>query len=173
MHDFPGCMLLAIPCRPESRGWLRVVSPDPAIPPAIQPNYLATKQDQDTLVAGLRIGRKVFQAPFMRAVVTEEKSPGERCNTDEALLDYCRRTGGTTFHATSTCIMGTHPTAVVDSELRVRGLAGLRVVDASVMPAVVSGNTNATVIMIAEKAADGIIHNGTTQVWRIEFLPLH
>jgi choline dehydrogenase len=159
MHDFPGCMLLAIPCRPESRGWLRAVSPDPAVPPAIQPNYLATKRDQDTLVAGLRIGRKVFQTPAMRAVVTEEKSPGEVCNTDEALLDYCRSTGGTTFHATSTCMMGTHPTAVVDNALRVRGIDGLRVVDASIMPAVVSGNTNATVIMIAEKAADAIIRN--------------
>jgi choline dehydrogenase len=157
MHDFPGCMLLAIPCRPESRGWLRAVSPDPAVPPAIQPNYLATKQDQDTIVAGLRIGRKVFQTPAMQAVVAEEKNPGALCDTDEALLDYARSTGGTTFHAVSTCMMGTNPTAVVDSELRVHGLTGLRVVDASIMPVVVSGNTNATVIMIAEKAADAIL----------------
>jgi choline dehydrogenase len=157
MHDFPGCQLSCIPCRPESRGWLRIRSPYPTIPPAIQPNYLATQADRDTLVAGLRIARKVFASPAMAAVVTGEFLPGPETETDEEWLDHVAKTAGTTFHPTSTCMMGSGEGAVVDSELRVRGVAGLRVVDASIMPAVVSGNTNAATIMIAEKGADMIL----------------
>jgi choline dehydrogenase len=157
MHDFPGCQATCIPCRPESRGWLRIRSPDPAVPPTIQPNYLATQADKDTLVAGLRIARKVFRSPAMAAVVASEFLPGPSTETDAQWLEHIAGTAGTTFHPTSTCMMGTDPrVAVVDSELRVHGVERLRVVDASVMPAVVSGNTNATVIMIAEKAADMI-----------------
>ncbi|HUC09038.1 MAG TPA: choline dehydrogenase [Stellaceae bacterium] len=157
MHDFPGCQLSCIPCRPESRGWIRIRSPYPAIPPAIQPNYLSTQTDKDTLIAGLRIARKVFQSPAMADLAASEFLPGLATETDEEWLDHIRQTAGTTYHPTSTCMMGTDERAVVDPELRVRGLDGLRVVDASVMPAVVSGNTNATVIMIAEKAADMIL----------------
>jgi len=156
MHDFPGCQLTCIPCRPESRGWLRIRSPYPAIPPAIQPNYLSTQTDKDTLVAGLGIARKVFASPAMAAVVAGEYLPGPATQTDAEWLEHVARTAGTTFHPTSTCMMGSGEGAVVDSELRVHGIDGLRVVDASIMPAVVSGNTNATVIMIAEKAADMI-----------------
>jgi choline dehydrogenase len=156
MHDFPGCQLTCIPCRPESRGWLRIRSPYPTLPPAIQPNYLGTQADKDTLIAGLRIGRKVFESPALAALVTGEFLPGPATETDVQWLDHIARTAGTTFHPTSTCMMGNGASAVVDSQLRVRGIAGLRVVDASIMPAVVSGNTNATVIMIAEKAADMI-----------------
>jgi choline dehydrogenase len=157
MHDFPGCQLTCIPCRPESRGWLRIRSPYPTIPPRIQPNYLATQSDKETLVAGLRIARKVFVSPAMAARVTGEFLPGPATETDAQWLDHIARTAGTTFHPTSTCMMGNGEGAVVDSELRVHGIVGLRVVDASIMPAVVSGNTNATVIMIAEKAADMIL----------------
>jgi choline dehydrogenase len=157
MHDFPGCQLTCIPCRPESRGWLRIRSPDPAAPPAIQPNYLSTQADKDTLIAGLRIARKVFQSPAMAALVTGEFLPGPATESDAAWLDHIRKTAGTTFHPTSTCMMGTHQRAVVDSALRVYGVEGLRVVDASIMPAVVSGNTNAATIMIAEKGADMIL----------------
>jgi choline dehydrogenase len=156
MHDFPGCQATCIPCRPESRGWLKIRSPDPAEPPAIQPNYLATAADRPTLVAGLCLLRRVFQTQAMQRVASEEVLPGATTESDEEWLDHIRRTASTTFHPTSTCMMGAQERAVVDAELRVRGLDGLRVVDASIMPAVVSGNTNATVIMIAEKAADMI-----------------
>jgi choline dehydrogenase len=157
MHDFPGCQATCIPCRPESRGWLRIRSPFPAMPPAIQPNYLSTKADKDVLIAGLRIARKVFQSPAMAASVTGEVMPGPATESDEEWLDYIRNNAGTTFHPTSTCMMGSHEGAVVDSELRVHGIEGLRVIDASIMPTVVSGNTNAATIMIAEKGAEMIL----------------
>jgi len=158
MHRFPGCTMVAIPCRPESRGWLRIQSPDPTRPPAMQPNYLSTQQDRDTIVAGLRVTRRIFDTASMRRFCKEEIYPGPVAQTDEDLLNHVRATAGTTFHQTSTCMMGPGPKAVVDIDLRVKGLQGLRVIDASVMPTVVSGNTNATVIMIAEKGADMILH---------------
>jgi len=157
MHDFPGCTIVAIPCRPESRGWLRIRSPDPDMPPAIQPNYLATRADRDTVVAGVHLSRRIFQSQAMRRLVTEEFMPGAAAETDEDLLEHVRNTAGTTFHPTSTCMMGQHRTAVVDTDLKVYGMTGLRVIDGSVMPTVVSGNTNATCIMIAEKGADMIL----------------
>jgi choline dehydrogenase len=154
MHPFPACSLVCIPCRPESRGWLRIKSPDPTVFPAMQPNYLFTQNDKDTMVAGLRVARGIFQTPTMRQITTEEFWPGAGKDSDEDWLDHVKNTGSTTFHQTSTCMMGSHPMSVVDSELRVHGMQGLRVVDASVMPTVISGNTNAATIMIAEKAAD-------------------
>ena len=154
MHNFPGCTLVAIPCRPESRGWLRITSPDPTKPPAMQPNYLSTQNDRDTIVAGLKVTRRIFATPAMQRYVTEEIFPGPQATTDEDLLNHVRATSGTTFHQTSTCMMGPGPMAVVDTTLKVKGLDALRVIDASVMPTVVSGNTNATAIMIAEKGAD-------------------
>lgn len=157
MHEFPGCTVVTIPCRPESRGWLRIRSPDPAVPPAIQPNYLATQADRDTMLAGLRIGRRVMQSAAMQDSVCGEFMPGAEIDSDEGLLDFVRTTAGTTFHPTSSCMMGRHATAVVDERLLVHGMERLRVVDASIMPAVVSGNTNAATIMIAEKAADMIL----------------
>jgi choline dehydrogenase len=102
----------------------------------------------------LKISRRVFQTPTMQRYVVEEFWPGMQVDTDEGLLEHAKRTGSTTFHQTSTCMMGAHDRAVVDTELRVHGLEGLRVVDASVMPAVISGNTNAATIMIAERASD-------------------
>ena len=157
MHDFPGCGMTAIPCRPESRGWLRIKSADPAEAPAMQPNYLSTQADRDTMVAGLKVIRKVFAAEAMKPFVSEEFLPGPGARTDEDLLEHVRATSGTTFHQTSTCMMGPGPKAVVDTSLRVKGLDALRVIDASIMPTVVSGNTNATAIMIAEKGADMIL----------------
>ena len=154
MHPFPGCSLVAIPCRPESRGWLRIKSPDPAVPPAMQPNYLGTRGDQETMVAALKISRRIFQTPTMRRYVVEEFWPGAQVDGDAGLLDHAEKTGSTTFHQTSTCMMGAHELSVVDTELRVHGIEGLRVIDASVMPTVISGNTNAATIMIAEKASD-------------------
>ena len=160
MHKFPGCTLVAIPCRPESRGWLRITSPDPTAPPAMQPNYLSTQNDRDTMVAGLKVTRRIFATPAMRKFVTEEIFPGPQAATDEDLLNHVRATSGTTFHQTSTCMMGPGPMAVVDTTLKVKGLEALRVIDASVMPTVVSGNTNAAAIMIAEKGADMIAAGG-------------
>ena len=154
MHPFPACQLTCIPCRPESRGWLCIKSPDPTVLPAMQPNYLATQNDRDTLVAGLRVARAVFQTPTMQRITTEEFWPGPTTQSDEDWLEHVKNTGYTTFHQTSTCMMGSGPMSVVDNELRVHGMEGLRVVDASVMPTVISGNTNAATIMIAEKASD-------------------
>jgi len=157
MHDFPACQATCIPCRPESRGWLRIRSPDPAAPPAIQPHYLSTQADKDTLIAGLRIARGIFQTAAMQKSVSEEFLPGPAAQSDEDFLDHIRQTAGTTYHPTSTCMMGQHANAVVDTALRVHGVEGLRVIDASIMPTVVSGNTNAATIMIAEKGADMIL----------------
>src|SRR5262249_20710510 len=117
-------------------------------------NYLATRGDQETMIAALKISRRVFQTPTMRRYIVEEFWPGVQVNTDEGLLEHAKRTGSTTFHQTSTCMMGSHDKSVVDTELRVHGMDALRVIDASVMPAVISGNTNAATIMIAEKASD-------------------
>jgi choline dehydrogenase len=157
MHEFPACQATCIPCRPESRGWLRIRSSDPAAPPAIQPNYLATQADKDTLIAGLRIARSVMRTRAMQEYVGEEFLPGSATESDDQWLAHIANTAGTTYHPTSTCMMGPHEKAVVDTELRVHGIAGLRVIDASIMPAVVSGNTNAATIMIAEKGADMIL----------------
>ncbi|MBV8778651.1 MAG: GMC family oxidoreductase N-terminal domain-containing protein, partial [Alphaproteobacteria bacterium] len=154
MHPFPGCQMTCIPCRPESRGWLRIKSPDPTVFPAMQPNYLGTQNDRDTLVAGMRAARAVFQTPTMKRICSEEFWPGPECQSDEDWLQHAAKTGYTTFHQTSTCMMGSGPMAVVDNQLRLHGIEGLRVVDASVMPTVISGNTNAATIMIAEKASD-------------------
>ena len=122
----------------------------------MQPNYLSTKGDRDTIVAGLKVIRRMFATEAMRHWVTEEYLPGPGAATDDDLLEHVRRTSGTTFHQTSTCMMGPGPMAVVDTDLRVKGTRGLRVIDASIMPNLVSGNTNAPTIMIAEKGADMI-----------------
>jgi choline dehydrogenase len=104
----------------------------------------------------MRVARSIFETPTMRRIITEEFWPGPATQSDEDWLDHAAKTGYTTFHQTSTCMMGEGPMSVVDAQLRVHGIEGLRVVDASVMPTVISGNTNAATIMIAEKAADMI-----------------
>jgi choline dehydrogenase len=152
MHDFPAYQATCIPCRPESRGWLRIRSADPAAPPTIQPNYLATQADKDTLIAGLRIARGVFQTRAMQEMRRRGVFAGARDRERQRVAGSHRQ-----HHPTSTCMMGTHERAVVDSALRVHGIEGLRVIDASIMPAVVSGITDAATIMIAEKGADMIL----------------
>jgi choline dehydrogenase len=144
------CVLL----RPESRGYVKIKSADPREAPAIHPNYLATPKDRETIVAGVAAMRRIFQAPAMARYIAEEIEPGKQCDNDDELLDFIRRRGSTTYHPVGTCRMGQDPKAVVDERLRVRGFTGLRVIDASIMPAVVSGNTNAATIMIGEKLAD-------------------
>src|SRR5262249_23079091 len=121
---------------------------------AVYPNYLATETDQRTIVAGLKLIRRILATPQMQALIEAEFQPGPTVESDDQLLDYARRRGGTVYHPTSTCKMGNDALAVVDAELRVQGIAGLRVADASIMPTVVSGNTNAATIMIGERAAD-------------------
>jgi choline dehydrogenase len=159
LHPFSGFTASVCQLRPESRGSLRIRSADPAVPPEIRINYLASEVDRTTNVEGLKILRKILGAPALAPYVVEEVDPGSKVASDEALLAYCRVRGSTIYHPTSTCRMGNDPLAVVDQRLRVRGIDGLRVVDASVMPDLVSGNTNAPVIMIAEKASDMILQD--------------
>jgi choline dehydrogenase len=154
LHRFSGFTSIAYQLRPESRGEIKLKSPDPFDAPAVYPNYLATETDQRTIVAGLKLIRRILASSQMQALIEAEFQPGPAVGSDEELLDYARRRGGTVYHPTSTCKMGNDPLAVVDAELRVHGVDGLRVADASIMPTVVSGNTNAATIMIGEKIAD-------------------
>jgi len=140
--------------RPQSRGYVLARSNRAEDQPAINPRYLSDDRDQRTVVAGLRFVRRLFAAPALAQYVVNETAPGANLQRDDELLDYARRTGGTVFHASCSCRMGADPMAVVDDNLRVHGLQGLRVIDTSVMPAVTTSNTNAPTIMIAEKAAD-------------------
>jgi choline dehydrogenase len=159
LHSFSGFSASVCQLRPESRGSLRIRSADPTASPEIRINYLSTEVDRTANVEGLKILRKILQAPALKPYVVEEVEPGAKVVSEEALLNYCRARGSTIYHPTSTCRMGNDPLAVVDQRLRLRGIEGLRVVDASVMPDLVSGNTNAVVIMIAEKASDMILED--------------
>jgi choline dehydrogenase len=157
LHRFPGFMASVCQLRPESRGFVRIKSSDPTVPPAIQPRYLSSRNDCDTIVAGLKKLRTVMNEPVMRRYIAEERMPGESCASDADLLAYARATGTTVYHPTSTCRMGADAGAVVDERLRVHGFERLRVIDASIMPTVVSGNTNAAAVMIGEKGADLVL----------------
>jgi choline dehydrogenase len=153
LEETPGLSAGAWQMRPLSRGYVEAKSNRPGDAPAINPRYLSEEPDRRAIIGGLRLARRMFAAPALKQFVREETLPGPQIQTDDELLDYARRYGGTCYHASCTCLMGAHPTSVVDSELRVHGLDGLRVIDASVMPAVTSTNTNAPTIMIAEKGA--------------------
>jgi choline dehydrogenase len=152
----PGMTLTAYQCSPESRGSIHAKSPDPLAAPAIRPNFLSEEQDRRTIVEAMKIGRRIVNNPVLDRYRAFEMNPGDAVQTDDEWLDFARMNGQTTYHVTGTCKMGHDPMAVVDVELRVHGIAGLRVIDASIMPTLVSGNTNAAVIMIAEKGADMI-----------------
>ncbi|CCD92634.1 choline dehydrogenase, a flavoprotein; alcohol dehydrogenase [Bradyrhizobium sp. ORS 375] len=159
LHTFSGFTASVCQLRPESRGSLRIRSADPAVPPEIRINYLASETDRRANIDGIRILRKILAAPALKPYVSDEAYPGSKIVSDDDILAYCRQTGSTIYHPTSTCRMGSDALAVVDQRLRVRGIDGLRVVDASIMPDLVSGNTNAPVIMIAEKASDMILQD--------------
>jgi choline dehydrogenase len=120
----------------------------------IRPNFLGDPLDRQTVVAGMRLGRRIIENAAMDKYRAHEMNPGTAVQTDAEWLDFARGNGQTTYHVVGTCKMGSDPMAVVDDQLRVHGIAGLRVVDASIMPTMVSGNTNAATIMIAEKGAD-------------------
>jgi choline dehydrogenase len=139
--------------RPESRGFVEARSADAREQPVINPNYLAEDRDRRTVIAGLRLIRAWFNAPALKRYLVAETFPGPDVQTDDEFLAYARQVGTTVFHATCSCRMGPDPMAVVDDRLRVHGMDGLRVIDASVMPAVTSTNTNAPTIMIAEKGS--------------------
>jgi choline dehydrogenase len=157
---FPGFLLGFSPCRPTSRGTATAHSPDPLAAPEIRPNYLSTEADRAAMLAGAGMIRKLAGTPAMRRVIEREIAPGPEVRGDEAMRGYIRDNAWTVFHASCTCRMGTDPAAsAVDPRLRVHGVAGLRVVDASVFPSVTSGNTNAPTIMVAEKAADMIMED--------------
>jgi choline dehydrogenase len=159
LHRFSGFSMLVRLLRPESRGTVLIQSADPLRAPAIRPNYLSTPKDREVLLAGFKAVRRIADAPAMRRYVAQEYEPGPSCATDADSLDYLRRRGGISYHPVSTCRMGNDAAAVVDERLRVHGLQGLRVVDASIMPTIVSGNTNAPTIMIGEKGADMILQD--------------
>jgi choline dehydrogenase len=139
--------------RPLSRGYVEAKSNRPGDMPAINPRYLSEESDRRAIVGGLRFARRLCTAPALKGFVREETLPGTQLQRDDELLDYARRNGSTCYHASCTCMMGQHAMSVLDDELRVHGIEGLRVIDASVMPAVTSTNTNAPTIMIAEKGA--------------------
>jgi len=159
LHPWPGFLASICQLRPESRGFVRIKSSDPAQAPAIQPRYMTAQADRDTMVAGLKLLRRVMSRPAMMRYIDEELAFGQKIHSDDDYLEYARQRGTTVFHPTSTCRMGSDVTAVVDERLRVHGFQGLRVADASIMPTVVSGNTNAACVMIGEKASDMILQD--------------
>lgn len=159
LHPFSGFTVSMSPLRPESRGHVRIRTPDPLEAPAIQYRYLDTEEDRRVVVDSLKTIRRLMATGPMQPFVAAEHAPGTRVVSDEDWLGYARDVGGTVYHPTSTCRMGQDAMAVVDDRLRVRGLAALRVVDASIMPNVVSGNTNAATVMVAEKGADLILED--------------
>ncbi|MFG1201626.1 GMC family oxidoreductase N-terminal domain-containing protein [Xanthobacter aminoxidans] len=184
VHDYSGFTLSVCQLRPESTGWVRLGSGDPLQPPKITANYLATDTDRRCAVAAMTFARKLAATEPLKSYVAEEKMPGPGVTDDEGLLAFAREYGATIFHPAGTCRMGPDADrdAVVDPRLRVRGVDGLWVVDCSVMPSLVSGNTNIPAIMIGEKAADMIredvmnnrngrdnapnqINDGRTQQW--------
>ncbi|MBM3488962.1 MAG: choline dehydrogenase [Alphaproteobacteria bacterium] len=154
LHSFPAFTASVCNLRPESRGQVHIQSADPTTQPTIRPNYLATAEDRRVAAEAIRLTRRIAAAPALARFAPEEFKPGRQFQSEEELVRAAAEIGTTIFHAVGTCRMGNDGLAVVDDRLRVHGLTGLRVVDASVMPTITSGNTNAPTIMIAEKAAD-------------------
>ena len=155
VHPFSGFTMSVCQLRPESRGSVRIQSPDPLVPPRIVANYLDTQYDRDISIAAIKFARSITQTQPLSNLIAREVKPNNP-QSNEDILAFCRETGATIFHPSGTCKMGPDDDsmAVVDTDLRVRGVSGLRVIDCSVMPRLVSGNTNWPVVMIAEKAAD-------------------
>ena len=157
MHKFSGVTSSICQLRPESRGRIAITTPDISVYPSIQPNYLSAQKDQETVIASVRKSREIFSTAPLKDFIVRERLPGPDIVKDEDVLESARQIAQTIYHPTSTCKMGSDAGSVVDARLRVHNLRGLRVVDASVMPTIVSGNTNAPTIMIAEKASDMIL----------------
>lgn len=152
---FPAFRLGYSPCKPTSRGHLEIASPDPFAPPAMHPNYLATEEDRRMMIDGFHLIRRIADAPSLRAEILRQMDPNPEISSEEAILDHIRRDSWTVFHQSGTARMGADPAqSVVDARLRVHGIDGLRVADASIFPTIPSGNTNAPAIMVGEKASD-------------------
>jgi choline dehydrogenase len=160
VHPFSGFTFSVCQLRPESRGHVRIRSNDVQDAPEMQPNYLSTELDRQTTVAAIKVARNIAESKAMQPYVKREVKPGPDAHGDSELLEFARNTGATIFHPSGTCKMGHDSMAVVDDRLRVRGVQGLRVVDCSVMPTLISGNTNGPVVMMAEKAVDMILEDG-------------
>jgi choline dehydrogenase len=157
---YPGFLLSVSPCRPTSRGFLKIRSPDPFAAPAIHPNYLSTEHDLAEMLAGVGFIRRLAATRAMSALIAEELQPGPSVRSEADLIRDIRQRSSTVFHPVGSCRMGRDPeNAVVDSALKVHGLARLRVVDASIFPAITSGNTNAPTVMVGEKGADLILRD--------------
>ena len=159
LHDYPGFTATVWQCHPKSRGSVEIRSTDPAEDPKIHPNYMSDEHDQKVMVEGVKMMREIYQMDAFRDLWDTEIVPGSNVNSDAAILDYIRHNGGTVFHPVGTCRMGADHSAVVDPELRVNGVEGLYVADASVMPKITSANTNAPSLMIGEKAAHHILQH--------------
>lgn len=171
LDKFPGFGIGTFALRPESRGSVHIRSADPDEPPAIVANYLSDPRDQQTSIAALRLARRIAEQPALKALIVREVRPGPGAQSDAALLEHIARLGATSYHPIGTCKMGNDPMAVVDAELRVHGIAGLRVADASVMPTMASSNTNAPSFMIGERCADFVLReagaNATPEALRL------
>ena len=158
-HPFPGFAISPVHLRPEGRGTVRLKSPDPLAAPEIRFNFLRSNYDMQVLIKGMRIARQIARQHVLQQLVMAETSPGSAVMTDEQLADDVRKRGVSNLHPVGSCGMGHGPGSVVDPRLRVHGIGGLRVVDASIMPSIIAGNTNAPTIMIAEKASDMILED--------------
>ncbi len=156
---FPAITASVCNLRPESRGEVAITSPDPATAPAIRPNYLSTPGDRRVAADSIRLTRRILAAPALSRFRPDEYLPGVSVEDQNGLEEAAGRIGTTIFHPVSTCRMGVDAGAVVDPRLRLNGLRGIRIADASVMPTIVSGNTNAPTLMIAEKAAAMILED--------------
>ncbi len=160
-HPFPGFTISPVHLRPDGRGTVRLASPDPLAAPAVLFDYLRTEYDMQAVIFGIRLARKIADQPALKPYAAMEVQPGPAISTDADLADYVRESGVSNQHPTSSCAMGHGPNTVVDPRLRVHGIDGLRVADASIMPVAVGGNTNAPTIMIGEKASDMILEDAT------------
>ena len=156
-HPWSGCTFSVCQLRPESRGSVEIKSTDPMEPPSMRPNYLDAETDRICAVESIKYARRLASTSALKPYLVEEYKPGADVRTDDEILDFAREYGATIFHPTGTCKMGSDPMAVTDARLRVHGIGGLRVVDCSIMPTLVSGNTHAPAVMIAEKASDMIL----------------
>lgn len=159
LDKFPGFGIGTFALRPESKGSIHISSPDPDDPPVIVANYLLDERDRKTSIAALRLARKIGEQPALRSLIVRETRPGPDVQSDEALLDHIACLGATSYHPIGTCKMGTDRMAVVDPELRVHGVRGLRVADASIMPTMVSPNTNAPSFLVGERCADFLLRD--------------
>ena len=159
VDSFSGFSFNVSQSRPQSRGSIKIGSANPFDPPEICANYLTHKRDKEVIVAGLKLGRHIAAAPAFDRYRDREERPGIQVASDEELLEYVRSTASSIYHPVGTCRMGPGKDAVVDNKLQVYGVKGLRIADASIMPTLPSGNTNAATVMIAEKAAELIVNS--------------